>query len=104
MSANHSEILQTVHDAFPGAIIWLNYPHLVASRNIFPGINANKCFAYMDAKVRCASESFERIYFLDFRSIMAHKESDYVDVVHHHGELSRLIVETSLLVLHENRL
>ena len=88
-AAAHSDQRNTMamlERAFPGAIFWHNYPHMIQEmHNGVQYFDLNHCNTYTNSVLRCASQGFPRVQYIDASEFQARHPEMYLDLIHQPG-------------------
>ena len=98
LTGNHTAHIALLLAAFPGAVIWTSYPHVVMNNHVGPPPpgDLNLCFQNVNKYIQSACELHDRALFLDFSKVQSARESEYTDFIHHPGKLSHDITQYML--------
>eukprot|EP00293_Proteomonas_sulcata_P016829 CAMPEP_0184298730 /NCGR_PEP_ID=MMETSP1049-20130417/9479_1 /TAXON_ID=77928 /ORGANISM="Proteomonas sulcata, Strain CCMP704" /LENGTH=335 /DNA_ID=CAMNT_0026608947 /DNA_START=418 /DNA_END=1425 /DNA_ORIENTATION=+ len=101
---NGHEIIRMLLSAFPGTIIWHSFPFLNNAKNqrtpstIAFG-DVNRCFEYGNSVLKCLTEDYDRVSFVNLQPLQARRIAEYQDFIHHSGGLSNDIVRGMVSIL-----
>jgi len=100
-TGNHSTHIAMILAAFPGAVLWISYPHVVMQKHVGPPPpgDLNWCFQVANKEIQRACEFYDRALFIDVSKVQNEREAEYTDFIHHPGKLSRDITQYMLSVL-----
>lgn len=82
---------------FPGRILWISYPmvnapHLPLVNNMITKVNSITNYGIN-------SVNHSRIQFVDLSSMLSDNMHLYKDMIHHHGDLSRMVIDSLFVKL-----
>lgn len=102
-AAAHSDQRNTMamlERAFPGAIFWHNYPHMIQEmHNGVQYFDLNHCNTYTNSVLRCASQGFPRVQYIDASEFQARHPEMYLDLIHQPGDLTDRTLKAALSLL-----
>ena len=110
------DILEMLLRVFPGPIIWHSYAYLNMKKNqhissnklnfspVHTNLDLNRCFAYGNSMMKCAARGKDRVTFVNLQPLQARRISEYSDLIHHPGKISRDIVFSMLSILTDSTL
>lgn len=109
-AAEHADaavVFQMLLDTFPGRIIWHSYPFLRLELDGHKSPFLNYCFRQLNQLTACVLARFtkqhqqqaHRLHFIDLEPLQKTSIEKYVDLIHHPGELSNVIINLLLRML-----